>query len=93
MFPFTWDTKASGVSEGEHTLKAVLYEPNGLNPTSVSEKGSSEVKVTVANKISNGPGSLLLRYRYREGEIIIEKERPEVVEIRKDRKGRMSLVR
>jgi len=64
-FTYVWDTKAEKISDGEHTVRAVLFEPNG--GSSASPKGSSEVKVNVANIIHDGPSSLLLRYKYAEG--------------------------
>ena len=72
-FVYTWDTKATGVSDGEHALKAILYEPSaGSGGQSaadyVAEKGASEVKLIVKNKITDGPRSLLLRYKYAEGQ-------------------------
>jgi hypothetical protein len=67
-FTFVWDTKGSGISDGEHTVRAVNYGPVGENATAATEKGASEVKLIVANKIKDGPSSLLLRYKYREGE-------------------------
>lgn len=69
-FTFIWDTKEAGISDGEHSIKAVLYElAPGLSSTSVAvnEKSISEVKVTIANKIKDGPRSLRLRYKYRNG--------------------------
>lgn len=69
--PFTlvWNTKDAATPDGPHSIRAVLFEPAaGTNANAVNEKGSSEVKVTVANKISTDPGSLQLRYRFREGE-------------------------
>ncbi|MBC7528668.1 MAG: Ig-like domain-containing protein [Chthonomonadaceae bacterium] len=72
-FVYLWDTKGIGVSEGEHTLRAMLYEPStgakgGSGSDFVSESAVSEVKVIVKNKITDGPRSLLLRYRYYEGQ-------------------------
>jgi len=64
-FTYVWDTKSEKISDGEHTVRAVLFEPNG--GSSASPKGSSEVKVNVANVIHDGPSSLLLRYKYAEG--------------------------
>ncbi len=66
-FYYIWDTKATKTSDGEHKLKAVLFDP-APGTTGMVEGGSTEVKVTVANKINDGPTSLLLRYKYREGE-------------------------
>ena len=68
-FTFLWDTKAEKTTDGIHTIRAVLYEPAADAGSSIAatEKASSEVKLTVANKIKNGPTSLLLRYKYREG--------------------------
>ena len=44
-FSFTWDTKGSGITDGPHTVRAVLYEPAaGTNGTSVTEKGSTSVQ-------------------------------------------------
>lgn len=69
-FTFIWDTKEAGISDGEHSIKAILYEPSagtsGKN-IAVDEKSISEVKVTIANKIKNGPRSLRLRYKYSNG--------------------------
>jgi hypothetical protein len=64
-FTYLWDTKADKISDGEHTIRAVLFEPSGS--TGATQKGSSEVKVNVANIIHDGPTSLLLRYKYAEG--------------------------
>ena len=64
-FTYFWDTKAEKISDGEHSVRAVLFEPSGS--TGATEKGSSEVKVNVANIIHDGPSSLLLRYKYAEG--------------------------
>src|ERR1041385_8954054 len=59
-FTFVWDTKGTGISDGEHTLRAVLYEPaGGANGVAVTEAGHSEVRLTVANKIKDGPESLV----------------------------------
>ena len=70
-FTFLWDTKADGISDGEHTIRAVLYEPAGSeNGQAVNEKETSEVKLTVANKIKGNPGPLMLRYKYREGQMM-----------------------
>ncbi len=67
-FTFIWDTKEAGISDGQHSIKAILYEPaEGANKVAVSEKSVSEVKVTVANKIKDGPKSLMLRYKYNNG--------------------------
>ncbi len=68
-FEYLWDTKGTGVTDGQHTLKAVLYEPAaGSDSITVTNKASSQVTLTVANKIHNGPSTLRLRYKYREGE-------------------------
>jgi hypothetical protein len=64
-FTYLWDTKSEKISDGEHAIRAVLFEPSGN--TGAAEKGSSEVKVNVANIIHDGPSSLLLRYKYTEG--------------------------
>ncbi|MCX6380013.1 MAG: hypothetical protein NT023_11150, partial [Armatimonadetes bacterium] len=66
-FYFMWDTKTTKTSDGEHKLKAVLFEP-AAGTTGMNEAGSTEVKVTVANKINDGPTSLMFRYKYRNGE-------------------------
>ncbi len=67
-FTFIWDTKEAGISDGQHSVKAILYEPaEGANKVAVTEKSVSEVKVIVANKIKDGPKSLTLRYKYRNG--------------------------
>jgi hypothetical protein len=70
-FTYVWDTKETKVSDGEHSIKAILYEPAGGATVAVSEKATTEVHVTVENKIQPGPDvptSFLLRYKYREGE-------------------------
>ncbi len=66
-FTYIWDTKGSGVSDGEHTIRTVLYEPVDKS-SGVNELAHSEVRVNVANKINDGPSALLLRYHYREGD-------------------------
>ena len=69
-FSYSWDTKGTDVSDGEHTLTAVLFTPltgTGTGDT-VTETGRSSVKVTVANKIQDGPKSIFLKYRYHEGD-------------------------
>lgn len=69
-FTYLWDTKGTDVSDGEHTLRAVLYEPSAGAGASagVNEVARTEVRVTVANKITDGPSALLLRYHYHEGD-------------------------
>jgi len=69
-FTYVWDTKGLGVTDGEHTLRAVLYEPaaGSGSTVGVSEIARSEVRVTVANKITDGPSAVLLRYKYHEGD-------------------------
>jgi hypothetical protein len=68
-FTYVWDTKATGVTDGEHTLRAVLYEnAAGAGVVGVNEVARTEVRVTVANKIHDGPSALLLRYHYHEGD-------------------------
>ena len=69
-FTYLWDTKAAGAKDGEHTIRAVLFEPaaDSTSATAVTEKGRSEVKVNVANLITDGPRSLILEYKYVEGQ-------------------------
>ena len=76
-FTYVWDTKAEKkdadgkptfVADGEHTIRAVLFEPSSQGSDSVAETASSEVKLNLANKIKNGPTSLLLRYKFHEGD-------------------------
>ncbi len=70
-FTYVWDTKETKVSDGEHSIKAILYEPAAGSPVAMTEKSTTEVHVTVENKIAPGPDvptSFLLRYKYREGE-------------------------
>ncbi len=69
-FIYVWDTKESKTPDGLHTIRTVLFEPAGGSGDGIAatEKGSSEVKLEVANKIKNGPASLLLRYHYYDGE-------------------------
>ncbi len=66
-FTYVWDTKSTKTSDGEHKMRAVLFEP-APGTTGMNEAGSAEVKVTVANRIGDGPTTLQLRYKYREGE-------------------------
>jgi hypothetical protein len=65
-FTYVWDTKGTGVTDGEHTLRAVLYEPSA--GVGVNEVARTEVRITVANKIHDGPSAVLLRYKYHEGD-------------------------
>jgi hypothetical protein len=68
-FTFVWDTKGSGITDGPHTIKAVLYEPAAdSNNTAVTEKSASSVRLDVANKIHNGPSVVRLRYKLPEGQ-------------------------
>src|SRR5579871_419103 len=69
FFNWTWDTKDLGIADGEHTLRAVLYTSagGGFNTASATQRGASEVRVRVENKIHNGPGLLRLRYRFQDG--------------------------
>ncbi len=70
-FTYVWDTKGTKISDGEHTIKAILYEPAGGSPVAMTEKATSEVHITVGNKILPGadvPTSVLIRYKYAEGE-------------------------
>jgi hypothetical protein len=67
-FVYVWDTKTTSTSDGEHKIKAVLFEGAEGGSGGVREAGTTEVKITVANKVNDGPSSLLLRYKYREGE-------------------------
>lgn len=70
-FTYFWDTKGTNVPDGEHVLRAILFEPSAAGDGgSVTETGRTEIRVTVANKIKDGPSSLRLRYRYREGDIL-----------------------
>jgi hypothetical protein len=75
-FTYLWDTKASNTPDGEHTIRAVLFEPAGGAGDGIStdEKGSSSIHLTVANRIHNGPHSLLLRYKYHEGEDLVYRQ-------------------
>jgi hypothetical protein len=70
-FTYVWDTKSAGpdggmVSDGEHAIRAILYEPVA-NSSAMDAKAESEVKVNVANIIKADPGPIYLRYKYREG--------------------------
>jgi hypothetical protein len=71
FFTYIWDTKeqdADGntTSDGEHSIRAVLYDPVA-DSNATEPKAESEVKVNVANKIKTDPGAIYLRYKYREG--------------------------
>ena len=81
-FTYIWDTKGTDISDGEHTLMAVLFSPlaGGANDAS-TETGRSSVKVNVANKLQDGPKSMLLKYKYREGD-----------NLEYDRSGKLQLV-
>ncbi len=72
FFTFIWDTKAEGVSDGQHSVRVVLFDPGrgGRANLGVTQRATSEVKLTVANKIKDGPSSLRLRYKYPEGKNI-----------------------
>ena len=82
-FTYIWDTKGTDVSDGEHTLSAVLFSPyaGSSGGETATETGRSSVKVTVANKIPDAPKSILLRYKYREGD-----------NLEYDRSGKLQLV-
>ena len=72
-FTYVWDTKGNNISDGEHTIRAILYEPAGGSTAAVTEKGTTEIRAIVENKIKPGPDvptSFLLRYQYREGETL-----------------------
>ena len=73
-FTYLWDTKGTQISDGEHTIRAVLYEPaGGPNHVAVNEKGSTEIHVVVENKIKPGPDvptSFLLRYKFHQGALL-----------------------
>ena len=74
FFTYIWDTKGTGIKDGPHSIRAVLYEPAAGSTGSainVNEMASSEVKVNVANIIHNGPTTLRLRYKYREGQNLV----------------------
>ena len=81
-FTYVWDTKGTDISDGEHTLMAVLFSPlaGGANDAS-TETGRSSVKVNVANKLQDAPKSILLKYKYREGD-----------NLEYDRSGKLQLV-
>jgi hypothetical protein len=67
-FTFTWDTKGSDIADGPHSVRVVLYEPSPGAGTAVVEKGSTSVRLNVANVIHNGPSTLRLRYKLPEGQ-------------------------
>ncbi|HZT40786.1 MAG TPA: hypothetical protein VFA07_01285 [Chthonomonadaceae bacterium] len=69
FFSWVWDTKDLGIPDGEHTIRAVLYASAGagFNTASATERGASEVRVRVENKIHGGPSLLYLRYKFRDG--------------------------
>lgn len=72
-FTFIWDTKqpdAEGnpIPDGEHSIKAVLFDPVAGSTTATEPKAESMVRLIVANKIKADTGPLSLRYKYREGE-------------------------
>ena len=69
FFTYIWNTKANNVSDGPHSVRAVLFDPapGGVGDLGVTQRSTSEVKITVANKIHDGPSSLNLHYRYPEG--------------------------
>ncbi len=72
FFTFIWDTKAEGVADGQHSVRVVLFDPveGSVGNLGVTQRATSEVKLTVANKIKDGPSSLRLRYKYPEGKNI-----------------------
>ena len=72
FFTFIWDTKAEGVTDGQHSVRVVLFEPveGSVGNLGVTQRATSEVKLTVANKIKDGPSGLRLRYKYPEGKNI-----------------------
>ena len=70
FFTFLWDTKAEGVSDGQHSVRVVLFDPVEGSAIGATQRATSEVKLVVANKIKDGPSSLRLRYKYPEGKNI-----------------------
>ncbi len=67
-FVYDWNTKALGVSDGEHTIMAELFTPSANGGKDYTQIAStSEVKVNVANIIHNGPKVLRMRYHYPTG--------------------------
>lgn len=77
--PFTWiwDTKTSGIDgglipDGEHIIRAELFVPaGGESSGAMNKSATSEVKVRVANKISDSGNALYLRYKFRDGENLL----------------------
>ena len=69
FFTYTWDTKALNISDGQHSIRAVLFDPapGGVANLGATQSATTEVKLTVANKITDGPATLSLRYKYPEG--------------------------
>ncbi|CEK12958.1 hypothetical protein CWRG_00288 [Chthonomonas calidirosea] len=66
-FTYIWATKDLGVSDGEHTVRLVLFGPAPDQASGSVQIGSTSIRVNVANIIHNGPSVLRLRYRFPEG--------------------------
>ncbi len=77
MFEYIWDTKervrvlgtnrVEAPSDGPHKISAVLYVPKSGPAGGATAAETSEVNVTLANKIATDPGPIALRYRYEDG--------------------------
>lgn len=77
MFEWVWDTKEvvkiqqsnreEAPADGQHRISATLFLPRTGPAGGATVAETSEVTVTLANKITTDPGPLTLRYRYEDG--------------------------
>lgn len=76
-FEYIWDTKEvvkiqrtnkeEAPADGQHRISATLYVPRGGSAGGAVAAETSQITVTLENKIATDPGALLLRYRYQDG--------------------------
>jgi len=77
MFEYVWDTKETvkilgtnkeeAPADGPHKISAVLYVPKSGTAGGATAADTSEITVTLENKITTDPGPLLLRYTFPDG--------------------------
>lgn len=77
MFEYVWDTKEvvkipqsnreEAPADGPHKITAVLFVPRSGAAGGADIADTSEVTVTLANKITTDPGPLSLKYRFEDG--------------------------
>ncbi|NLI00796.1 MAG: hypothetical protein GX446_15045 [Chthonomonadales bacterium] len=77
MFEYLWDTKAvvkiqgtnreEAPQDGQHKITATLFVPKSGSAGGSDVAETSEITVTLENRITLDPGPISLRYRYEDG--------------------------